>query len=147
MTMVEEQTTLVLKRHFAATPEAVFDAWMVQQAFAAWIGPEGQQCDVPQFEARVGGAYRFVMKMQDGSVVPVGGVFKAIDRPRRIAFTWGWDGDPARTSLITLDIVPEAGGGVDFTLTQEGLGTTANRDAHAAGWVGPLNKLQRYLAA
>ena len=87
------------------------------------------------------------MKMQDGGVVPVGGVLKEIDRPRRIAFAWAWDGDPARTSLITLDILATASGGVDFTLTQEGLGTRENRDAHAAGWVGPLNKLERFLAS
>jgi uncharacterized protein YndB with AHSA1/START domain len=146
MTMVEDQTTLVLKRHFAATPEAVFDAWMVQQAFAAWIGPEGVRCEVPQFDARVGGAYRIDMKLSDGRAVPVAGVFKEIERPHRIAFTWGWEGDPNRVSLVTLDIHAAPGGGVDFTLTQEGLGTVENRDAHAHGWIGPLNKLERYLA-
>jgi uncharacterized protein YndB with AHSA1/START domain len=146
MTMVEDQTTLVLKRHFAATPEAVFDAWMVQQAFAAWIGPEGVRCEVPQFEARVGGAYRIDMKMSDGRMAPVAGVFREIERPRRIAFTWGWEGDAGRVSLVTLDIAAAAGGGVDFTLTQEGLGSVEARDDHGRGWSSVFNKLERFLA-
>lgn len=147
MTMVEDQTTLVLKRHFAATPEAVFDAWMIQQAFAAWIGPEGVTCEVPQFEARVGGAYRIDMKLSDGRRVPVGGVFKEIERPRRIAFTWSWEGDADRVSLVTLDIQPAVGGGVDFMLTQEGLGSVEARDDHGRGWSSALNKLERHLAS
>jgi uncharacterized protein YndB with AHSA1/START domain len=146
MTMVEEETTLVLKRHFAATPEAVFDAWMVQQAFAAWIGPEGMRCEVPQFEPQVGGAYRIDMKMSDGAMIPVSGVFKEIERPDRIVFTWGWEGDADRVSLITLDIRPASSGGTDFTLTQEGLGTVERRDDHGRGWTSVLGKLERYLA-
>jgi uncharacterized protein YndB with AHSA1/START domain len=70
---------------------------------------------------------------------------KAIERPRRLVFTWGWDGDPARQSLITITLVPE-GGKTAFTLQQEGLGTVANRDDHNRGWSSALGKLERHLA-
>jgi uncharacterized protein YndB with AHSA1/START domain len=140
-----DETTLVLTRHFAAPPEAVFDAWMDHAEFQAWIGPEGVACDVPVHEPHVGGRYRIDMRMSDGRMTPVGGVFKAIERPGRIVLTWGWDGDPERQSLITLTF-DAADGGTEFTLRQEGLGTVANRDDHNRGWSSALGKLERHLA-
>ena len=144
-TITEDDTTLVLTRAFAAPPEAVFDAWLVREEWQAWIGPEGMQCEVPEMEPRVGGRYRILMRMSDGRTLPVAGVFKAIERPTRVAFTWGWENDPERQSLITVTITPVAGG-AELTLRQEGLGTVQNRDDPVRGWGSALGKLERYLA-
>ena len=123
----------------------VFDAWLVREEWQAWIGPEGMQCEVPEMEPRVGGRYRILMRMSDGRTLPVAGVFKAIERPTRVAFTWGWESDPDRQSLVTVTLAPTAGG-TELTLRQEGLGTVQNRDDHGRGWGSALNKLERYLA-
>ena len=145
MTTLTEDDTLVLTRAFAAPPEAVFDAWMVQSEWQAWIGPEGMTCEVPLMEPRVGGRYRIIMRRSDGQTIPVAGVFKAIERPTRFAFTWGWENDPDRQSLITVTLAP-APGGTELTLRQEGLGTPQNRDDHGRGWSSAFGKLERYLA-
>jgi uncharacterized protein YndB with AHSA1/START domain len=144
-TLTHDDTTLVLTRAFAAPPEAVFDAWMTREEWQAWIGPEGMQCEVPEMEPRIGGRYRILMRMSDGRTLPVAGVFKAIERPTRFAFTWGWESDPDRQSLVTVTLAPTAGG-TELTLRQEGLGTVQNRDDHGRGWGSALNKLERYLA-
>jgi uncharacterized protein YndB with AHSA1/START domain len=142
---ITDDTTLFMTRTFDAPPERVFNAWLDREAFQSWIGPEGVKCDVPVLEPRVGGRYRIDMKLSSG-MVPVSGEFRVIEKPSRIVFTWGWDGDPARQSLITLTF-REAGGKTEFTLKQEGLGTKDNRDAHEKGWTGPFKKLAAYLAA
>jgi uncharacterized protein YndB with AHSA1/START domain len=136
--------TLVLTRVFDAPPERVFDAWLNREEWQAWIGPEGIDCEVPLLEPRPGGRYRITMRMTNGSVVPVSGVFTLIERPRSLAFTWGWESDPTRQSQITLTFAPE-GAQTRMTLRQEGLGSVANRDDHARGWGGALNKLARYV--
>ena len=81
---------LQVRRVFEATPEELFDAWFEREQWQAWIGPEGCQCEVPLLEPRVGGRYRILMHLSDGREIPVEGEFKTVDRPRTLAFTWGW---------------------------------------------------------
>ena len=63
----------------------------------------------------------------------------------RLVFTWGWDGDADKTSLITLTF-RDAGGKTEFTLRQEGLGTVENRKLVTKRAGTALDKLQKYLA-
>jgi uncharacterized protein YndB with AHSA1/START domain len=140
-----DDTTLVITRLFDAPAARVFDAWLNREEWQAWIGPEGMKCDVPLLEPRVGGRYRVTMHMPGGQVIPVAGVFKVIDKPRTLALTWGWEGDPSRDSLVTLTF-KQKGAATELTLRQEGLGTVANRDDHGRGWNSALNKLVTYLA-
>ena len=135
---------LEIKRTLDAPPQAVFDAWMNREEFQAWIGPEGVTCDVPVLEPRVGGQYRIDMKMKDGSTIPVGGTFKAIEEPDRIVFTWGRAGDASWTSLITLTL-RAVGDKTELTLRHEGLLTEKDREDHGKGWNSALNKLERYV--
>ena len=106
----------------------------------------GCDCEVPLLEPRVGGRYRITMRLSDGSVIPVAGVFKTIDVPRTLAFTWGWEGDASRESLVTITLRAK-GDKTELTLRQEGLGSVSNRDDHGKGWNGTLNKLVAYLAS
>ena len=145
MTAQTDETTLVFTRLFDAPPARVFDAWLERDEWQAWIGPEGVNCEVPLLEPRVGGRYRVTMKMSSGETIPVAGIFKVIDRPRTLVFTWGWDGDPARESLVTLTFTRK-GDKTELTLRQEGLGSVENRDGHNKGWNGAFNKLDKYLA-
>jgi uncharacterized protein YndB with AHSA1/START domain len=141
-----DETTLVITRLFDAPPARVFDAWSVREEWQAWIGPEGKTCDVPLLEPHVGGRYRITMRLTDGQVIPVGGVFKAIDRPKTLVLTWGRDGDPSRASLLTLTF-KQRGNATELTLRQEGLRSVASRDDHTKGWNSALNKLVTHLAA
>jgi uncharacterized protein YndB with AHSA1/START domain len=145
MNAATEDTALEITRLFAATPERVFNAWLNREEWQAWIGPEGINCDIPLLEPCVGGRYRIIMRLSDGQVIPVAGVFKAIDAPRSLVFTWGWEGDSSRNSLITITLRAK-GGETELTLRQEGLGSVTNRDDHEKGWNSTLNKLVAYLA-
>jgi uncharacterized protein YndB with AHSA1/START domain len=139
-----DETALVIKRTFAASAEDVFDSWLTQERWQAWIGPEGMDCKVKLLESRVGGRYRIDMYAPDGSLIPVSGQFEVVDRPRALRFTWGRDGDPTKQSRVSLAFT-EANGVTELTLRQEGLGTAENRRQHEHGWNSALVKLDRYL--
>lgn len=139
-----DDTTLEITRLFDASPERVFDAWLNREEWQAWIGPEGVNCEVPLLEPRIGGRYRITMRLPDGRVIPIAGVFKTIDASRCLAFTWEWEGDSSRQSLVTITL-RERGDKTELTLRQEGLGTVSNRDDHGTGWSSALNKLVSYL--
>ena len=140
-----EATTLEITRLFDAPPARVFGAWLNREEWQTWIGPEGMNCEVPLLEPRIGGRYRIIMRLSDGRVSPVAGVFKIIEAPRTIAFTWAWEGDPSRKSLVTITLRAK-GDKTELTLRQEGLGSVSNRDDHGKGWNSTLNKLVAYLA-
>ena len=143
--VANEDTTLVMTRMFDAPPENVFDAWTDHDEFKAWIGPEGVSCDVPTFEPRVGGRYEIAMRMSTGEVIPTAGIFKEMDRPHRLVFTWGWRD---LQSLVTLAF-RAVGEKTEMTLRQEGLGTGENHDTHgqAAGTAPSTNWRATWQAA
>jgi uncharacterized protein YndB with AHSA1/START domain len=98
---------------------------------------------VPLFEPRVGGRYRIVMHMSDGSTIPVVGTFKTLDRPKGFSMTWKWESG-ADDSLVTVSL-RDLGGKTELTLRHDGLQTVQNCNAHEKGWNGTLNKLGRLL--
>ena len=146
MNAAAEDTTLEIIRLFDATPTQVFEAWLHREEWQAWIGVEGMVCEVPVLEPHIGGKYHINMRLSTGQVIPVTGVFKSIEPPTRLVFTWGWENDSHQQSLITLTFRDKAGK-TELTLRQEGLGSVANRDDNGRGWNSALNKLVAYLKA
>jgi uncharacterized protein YndB with AHSA1/START domain len=137
-------TVLEIKRTFDAPMERVFDAWMEQSQWQAWIGPEGTKSEVPEMEPRVGGRYKIVMNLSDGRTMPIVGTFKIVERPARIAFTWALETHP-HDSLVTITLRDAGGGRTELTLRHDNMVNAENRDAHGRGWNSALNKLEAYL--
>lgn len=144
MADVQDHPVLEVKRTFAASPSVVFEAWMNREQWQAWIGPEGMFCEVPLLEPIVGGNFQIKMKISAENIIPVIGVYREIEKPTRIAFTWGRADSTAPHSLITVTL-KNAEGKTALTLSHEGLGSPESRDSHGRGWNDTFNKLERYL--
>ena len=148
-TMAESaiDTTLVIERKFAATPERVFAAFTDASVVKDWFGPEGMGVPEAEIDLKVGGAYRIRMQSSGGDDDhTVGGVYRVIDPPNRLSFTWAWAGDdmPGVETLVTLDFAA-AGTGTLMTLTQVGFESTHFRDRHNEGWCSSFNCLDAVL--
>ena len=144
MTKDSKSPVLEIRRVFDAPPARVFEAWLDRDEWASWIGPEGVRCDLPLFEPRVDGRYRLTMHLPDGKVLPVAGVFTAIEKNKSFCFTWGMEGDPRQT-LVTVEL-RNLNGRTELKLRHEGLPSAADRDDHGKGWNSALNKLAAHLA-
>lgn len=144
MTETNHHFSLEVFRTLAATPEAVFYAWMTREAWQAWIGPKGLQCEVPLLEPKVGGCFQIRMSIAKGITIPVAGIYREVERPTRIAFNWGRADEPARSTLISVAIAARDRG-CTITLRHEGLESAASRDSHEQGWRDVLDKLALYL--
>lgn len=145
MTTITEPV-LQIRRRFDASPERLFDAWFDREEWQSWIGPEGCDCEVPLLEPRVGGRYQLRMRLTDGRVIPVEGVFTVIDRPHTLAFSWVWALSANPETLVRLSF-RAVDGGTELTLTHEGLSTPEDREGHGKGWNSTLNKLARHVKA
>jgi uncharacterized protein YndB with AHSA1/START domain len=103
---------------YAATPEQVFDAWLdpaIARRFL-FATPTGEMIRA-EVDPKVGGRFVFVDRRPDMGDVLHTGEYLEIDRPRRLAFTFGVPQfDPGFTT-VTVEITPTAGG-CTLTLTQ-----------------------------
>ena len=99
-------------------------------------------------DPRAGGRYRIEMRSPDGKPHNVGGVYREVVANEKLVFTWAWDAAPPDEpyeSLVTVLFKPEAGGTL-LTITHEKLFDEASRDGHEHGWIGALDKLEKFVA-
>ena len=122
--LAAEPGDVVREVRVAAPPEAVFEFLVDPAKIVRWMG---EAADV---EPRVGGAVRMSI---DGNVAR--GELVELDRPRRVAFTWGWEGGgpvPPGSSTVVFDLAPD-GDGTLVRLTHRDLPEEA-REIHGHGW-------------
>ena len=83
---------VVITRVFDAPRALVFKAWTDPKHIARWWGPMGFTNPICELDARVGGAWRIVMRSPTGIEYPCGGVYREIVRPRAARFHQYCDG-------------------------------------------------------
>ncbi|GAA4234821.1 SRPBCC family protein [Actinomadura meridiana] len=89
-----------MTRDFAGTPEQLLRAHTDPVLFARWIGPNGMETRIDQWDARTGGCWRYV-SFRDDAEYAFRGCFHEI-RPDRIVQTFTFEGEPDGVALETL---------------------------------------------
>jgi uncharacterized protein YndB with AHSA1/START domain len=138
-----DDATLVIRRILNASPELAFEAWTSAEHIQQWMRPDpGMVVPLARMDLRVGGRFRIQMKMPDGEYFTAVGVFKEVQAPERLVYTWDWEkdgsgtefGEPeGKTSLITVEFL-KRGKQTEFVLTHSRFATVESRDSHARGW-------------
>jgi uncharacterized protein YndB with AHSA1/START domain len=117
----------------AARPETVFAFFTDPKKMVLWKGITAE------LEPRPGGIYRVNVTGKDIAR----GRYVEIMPPRRIVFTWGWEGEghplPPGTSTVEITLIPD-GDATIVRLRHYGL-SAALRDEHAMGWEHYLARL------
>jgi len=86
---------IAMTRVFDAPRRLLFDAMTKPELVKRWLlGPDGWSMPVCDIDLRVGGAYRYVWRRDNsGTEMSMGGVFREIVAPERLAATEKFD-DP-----------------------------------------------------
>lgn len=129
--------TTTISKHFAAAPEAVFDAWTDPDNMGAWFSPM-TTASVPKLDLKVGGEFQINMHGPDADYVHTGRYLE-IDRPGKLVFTWISEGTKDQETVVTLALATD-GEGTLLTLTHERFPDTESRDNHNKGWEAILEK-------
>jgi uncharacterized protein YndB with AHSA1/START domain len=127
--------TIAVERELAvdASPETIWELLTDEQEATRWMG------QLAEFDLRPGGTYRV-------AVIPghtASGAFVEIDAPRRLVFTWGWEGDnpvAPGSSTIEFELVPQ-GEGTLLRFRHFGLPSAEAVESHAHGWDHYLPRL------
>ena len=146
--MVSNEKILRIEREFKAPPEAVYDAWVTPEIFVRWWGPEGMTTPIHNLDVREGGAWSATMENAEGQQHTSSGVYRVLDRPNRLVFTWAWVGDDGNRGHETEVEVTFTGStnGTRMVLTQATFEDMPSRDNHNFGWSSSFNDLAKILA-
>lgn len=145
--VTKNQITLRLKRTFAASRERVFNAWTDPSELQQWFhSGDGWITPVSEVDFTVGGKYRLGMQDPKQSTIYVAtGIYKEIDAPAKIVYTWSWEGSDDHETLVTVHF-RERGESTEVELIHERFRTNEERDQHEQGWNGCLAQCQKFLA-
>ena len=109
---------IVMTRVFDAPRKLVFEAMTKPEILVRWFsGAPGWTLDVCEFEARVGGKYRYVWKNVDGRTMGMGGVCLEIEPPNKIVCTEKFDESWYPGEAVNSMVLTEKGGKTTLTLT------------------------------
>jgi uncharacterized protein YndB with AHSA1/START domain len=140
----ETATSLEVRRVIKARPDAVFRAWTEPDQLMRWSCPEGGSIEEAAVDLRIGGAYRLRMKDGTGKIHTAIGVYREIDPPHRLVYTWDWEEEGSRMgeTIVTVQF-NDRGAATEVVLTHEQFPAPEARDGHAQGWESLLTKLER----
>ena len=138
--MPDAGVTVELEYRVAGPPSTVFEYFTDPDKYRRWKGVDAH------LDARPGGIYRVTM----GPEVWVGGAYVAVEPPRRLVMTWGFESSlelptglaqvPPGSSTVEFTFV-EDGDGTIIRVTHSGLPTEEARWAHRVGWESYLPRL------
>jgi uncharacterized protein YndB with AHSA1/START domain len=142
-----DELTLHLERIMAAPRPVVFRAHVVAARLAQWWGPKGFTSPSVEFDPRVGNAYRIAMQPPDGDLFYLAGVFREVDAPSRLVYTFRWE-DPNpddRETIVAISLL-DRGDSTVMQVEQGVFATEARRALHQQGWTESLDRLQELIA-
>ena len=144
-TRTMSETELFIERLIAAPPEQVYAYWTTPELMVKWFGPETYHIPESDFDVRVGGRWQATMQRPDGTRMTVSGVYRRLEPPRSLEFTWAWlndEGARGHETIITITC-ETAPGGTRLTLWQREFATADQCERHREGWNSTFNKLAR----
>jgi uncharacterized protein YndB with AHSA1/START domain len=130
---------LELTRTLPAPPERVWRALTDPAALAAWFWPHLD--NTVEVDLRTSGSYR-IEGPKAG--IAVTGDYLEVDPPKRLVFTWHWEGEDER-SRVTVELRP-GGAGTVLWLVHDRIGEDATRAQYEQGWMDCLDRLPGVLA-
>ena len=140
------EVVLVMKKVFKTDPETLFDAWTKPSWMKQWFHARlNWITSVAEVDLKPGGAWKVVMKKDDGFEHPTFGHYREIDRPNKLSFTWHPYGKADYETLVTLRFKKLTEATTELTLTHEGLRNDKERADHTGGWTGCLESLGDFI--
>jgi uncharacterized protein YndB with AHSA1/START domain len=150
---MEQVKEVTLTRTLNAPRELVYKAWTEVEHLKEWWGPRMFTNPVCEVDVRPGGAILIHMQAPDGTVYPMGGVFKEVLPPEKLVFTstaLDKNGDVMFENINTVTFVAQG----DKTLLTVHAKVDKVRDWNEAapmlagmreGWSMSLDKLETLL--
>lgn len=138
---------VVITKIFFASIERVFNAFVDPSQMVQWYSPENMTTPRAESDLREGGSYAVTMVYNDtpDHEETVRGVYKEIQKPTKLRFSWQWDGQEDITEVI-VELRKISDSQTELTLTHGGFENKSYKTGfamadHQKGWNSAFNKL------
>ena len=98
-----------IEREFDAPVAAVFNGYRDPELFVQWIGPSGYTNELPHYDFRTGGGYRFLNVDDHGTQYGFNGVFHVVRENEFAIQTFEFEGMPDVVSIESITFTPLPG--------------------------------------
>jgi uncharacterized protein YndB with AHSA1/START domain len=139
----DAEATLRLERLIPMDPAPLFALWTEPAQLVKWWAPDGYAASVDRLDSKPAGRWRVTMRKPDGGEVATSGIYRIVDPPHRLSFTWAWEGPGGvrghETEVtVTFQASP---GGTRLVLVQQRFDTKGARDGHSGGWSAAFDRM------
>ena len=140
-------TSLRVSRIVAAPAQRAFEAWTRPEHVRRWSCPEDARVAEADIDLTVGGRYRIRMAGSEDETYTAYGVYREIDAPRRLVYTWDWEEEAYRVgeTIVTVEF-NDLGDSTEIVVTHEGFPAPEATEGHLSGWTGCLNQYEALFA-
>ena len=144
--MSETIRTLQVSRVIRADADALFRAWTDPQELVHWwrLAGDGWSFAGASVDLRPGGRYRLSMRAPDGTMHTARGIYREIDPPERLVFTWDWEGRSVGETQVTVTFRRVDAEHTEVVLTHERFTDPARMGRHQQGWSELLRMLEQH---
>jgi uncharacterized protein YndB with AHSA1/START domain len=137
-------------RTFNAPARLVWEAWTKPEYMRRWYGNSCATLELCEMDVRPGGAWRRVLRMNDGKTIGFHGVYKELEPPHRVVFTEIFEPFPDHPSVVTVTLAERDG--KTFAKVVQLHQSVESRDAHIGsgmeqGMRETLDQLEAFLSA
>lgn len=109
---------IVMTRGFDAPRNLVWEALTTPALIKRWLlGPPGWTMTTCEMDLRVGGAYRYEWRKDNGTVMGMGGVLREVVAPERMTATERFDESWYPGEALVAQVLTERGGKTTITMT------------------------------
>ena len=138
---------LEITRLFPAPRERLFRVWTHAEHMKQWSCPEGATVVDCASTPEPGGAYHITMDVGDGVLMTARGVYREVQPPSRLVYTWDWDEEDYAVgdTLVTVEF-RDMGDATEVVLTHDFFPAIEARDGHAEGWGSCLDKMEKLVS-
>lgn len=145
-----ERPEFTIVRTFDAPRDVLWRAWTDPALAARWWHPRGVSTppESVRIDLREGGRYAYEMVLDEtGERFPTAGVYREIEEPRKLVFTWGSPGDPDdEAPVVSVVLDDEAGDRTRMTFRLVGIAEDHGDQSVFDGWSSAFDVLDETLA-
>ena len=143
--MNDSETILRIERWIASPPEVLFALWIEPAQLLKWWAPDGCEACVDVLDVKPGGRWRTTLLKPDGGEAITSGIYRIVEPPRRLSFTWAWEGENGARGhetevIVTFDAAP---GGTRLVLVQQRFESSDTCARHTTGWSAAFDRLAK----
>lgn len=152
--MEEQKKQVILTRYFPTQIERLWDAFTKKEDLLKWHSPQGMTNPHVEVDLRVGGKYAIAMEYDEtGEVVTVRGIYKVIEKPTKLVYSWKWDGSEEETEVSFLfskvseeeTMLTLIHSGFSLYPTESDKKNNWTHESHTQGWSTAFDKLGNIL--